>query len=197
MSTNINKWAPGESYGPVLSQTDLYLLKTDLEINPIFAQKFGGYHLVLDLTTGVARDADGRNSEFNAKMQPAVLPRVEQLYVISETSPWCTTVRNPAGVTMSDVCQTVWSEYTNNAITDAEMGELPQRLKDQIKGTAQRNQQPAGYGMYTPGGVRCRRVDWLRDRHFFEGLRKDEAYAKRRLGFSAPNVFIMDLNSYY
>lgn len=38
------------------------------------------------------------------------------------------------------------------------MGELPQRLKDQIKGTAQRNQQPAGYGMYTPGGVRCRRV---------------------------------------
>lgn len=40
------------SDGPVLSQTDLYLLKTDLEINPIFAQKFGGYHLVLDLTTG-------------------------------------------------------------------------------------------------------------------------------------------------
>jgi hypothetical protein len=41
--------------GPVLSQTDLYLLKTELEINPIFAQKFGGYHLVLDLTSGETR----------------------------------------------------------------------------------------------------------------------------------------------
>jgi hypothetical protein len=118
--------------GPVLSQTDLYLLKTELEINPIFAQKFGGYHLVLDLTTGenlllvvamngvyrrcgcypgVARDAEGRHSEFTAKLQPAVLPRVEQLYVISEFSPWCTTVKNPAGVTMSDVCQTIWTEW--------------------------------------------------------------------------------------
>lgn len=40
-------------------------------------------------------------------------------------------------------------------------------------------------------------VDWLRDRHFFEGLKKDDVYAKRKLGFSAPNVFIMELNSGY
>lgn len=37
------------------------------------------------------------------------------------------------------------------------MSALPTRLQEQIKGTAQRNQQP-GYGMYTPAGVRCRRV---------------------------------------
>jgi hypothetical protein len=36
-------------------------------------------------------------------------------------------------------------------------------------------------------------LDWLRERTFFEGLRKSDAYAISRLGFKAPNIFVMDL----
>lgn len=38
--------------GPVLSQTDLYLLNTELEINPILANSHGSFHLVFNLQTG-------------------------------------------------------------------------------------------------------------------------------------------------
>ena len=38
-------------------------------------------------------------------------------------------------------------------------------------------------------------VDWLRERVYFEGISKDNNYARQRLGYSAPNVFIMDLIS--
>jgi hypothetical protein len=66
-----NKWAAGTSCtniyfhdstkiseriqptdGPVLSQTDLYLLNTELEIHPILANKHGSFHLVFNLVTG-------------------------------------------------------------------------------------------------------------------------------------------------
>lgn len=40
-----------------------------------------------------------------------MLPRVDQLYIISEFSPWCTTVKNEKGVTLTDVCSAVWQEY--------------------------------------------------------------------------------------
>lgn len=38
-------------------------------------------------------------------------------------------------------------------------------------------------------------VDWLRERVYFEGLSRDDNYARQRLGYRAPNVFIMDLTS--
>lgn len=38
-------------------------------------------------------------------------------------------------------------------------------------------------------------ADWLRDRVYFEGLSKDDNYIQSRLGFKAPNIFVMDLNS--
>jgi len=37
-------------------------------------------------------------------------------------------------------------------------------------------------------------TDWLKERVYFEGLERREDYAKQRLGFSAPNIFIMVLN---
>lgn len=38
-------------------------------------------------------------------------------------------------------------------------------------------------------------ADWLRDKVFFEKLVRKDSYAKARLGFSAPNIFVMLLNS--
>ncbi|KAK0191786.1 hypothetical protein F5146DRAFT_1198355 [Armillaria mellea] len=47
------------------------------------------------------RDAD---LTFNAKDEPATLPRIQQLYIITDITPWCTTVKNDRGVTMNDIC---------------------------------------------------------------------------------------------
>ena len=40
-------------------------------------------------------------------------------------------------------------------------------------------------------------LDWLRERVYFEGISRDDSYARQRLGYRAPNVFIMDLISWY
>jgi hypothetical protein len=36
-------------------------------------------------------------------------------------------------------------------------------------------------------------ADWLRERVFFEALKKSDQYVIGRLGFRAPNIFLMDL----
>jgi len=201
MADSVGKWAAGMSYGPVLSQTDLYLLNTDLEINPILSQQDPSFHLLFNLLTGqtggfnpAARD---RDLDFTAKDQPATLPRVSQLIIITELSPWCSIVRNEHGVTLADVCTTMWKEYTENFVTDAEFAALPPRLQEQIRRVAIHNSQGGQWGFNTPAAApnRFRRVDWLRERTFFDGLKKRDNYAISRLGFKAPNIFVMELGT--
>jgi len=204
MADSVGKWAAGMAYGPVLSQTDLYLLQTELEVNPIFTQGDPEFHLLFNLLTGqtggfnpAARDHD---LDFTAKDQPATLPRVNQLIIITELSPWCTVIRNDQGVTLSDVCTTMWKEYTENFVTDAEYAALPSRLQEQIRRVAIHNSQMTQgnqWGFGTPAAVpnRFKRVDWLRERTFFDGLRKKDNYAISRLGFKAPNIFVMELGT--
>ncbi|KAK2460691.1 hypothetical protein APHAL10511_007161 [Amanita phalloides] len=192
-----NKWSPGSSYGPVLSQTDLYLLKPDLEIHPILANQHN-FHLSFNLVTGQT-GGDQPNVPFEKKEEPATIPRVGQIYIITKFSPWCTIVTNERGVTMADVCTTVWKDYTDNQVTESEYGVLPQRVQEQMKraaghnlATSQPNQQGGWYHHMAPPS-QLRRVDWLRERVYFEGLRKDDEYVQSRLGFKAPNIFVMDL----
>ncbi|KAJ7084821.1 hypothetical protein B0H15DRAFT_951317 [Mycena belliarum] len=203
MADSVGKWAAGAFYGPVLSQTDLYLLNTELELHPILANSHGSFHLVFNLITGQTGgfnpDARDRDLQFTAKDEPATLPRVAQLIVITEISPWCTIVKNERGVTMNDVCTAVWKDYTDNFVTDTEFAALPPRLQEQVKRMAAHNSQ-AGAGQWsgyyaTPPVApnRYKRVDWLRERTFFEGLRKSDPYSVSRLGFKAPNIFVMDL----
>jgi hypothetical protein len=84
--------------GPVLSQTDLYLLQPELVLHPILTMSHPGFHLVFNLQTGQtggfnpgARDED---LPFTAKEEPATLPRVQELILITENSPWCTIIKN-------------------------------------------------------------------------------------------------------
>lgn len=199
----VGRWAAGTSYGPVLSQTDLYLLNTTLELNPILTNSNKKFHLVFNLQTGqtggFSPDARDRDLPFNTKEEPATLPRVKELIIITELSPWCTIVKNERGVTMGDICQTIWKDYTDHFVTEAEVGALPARLQDHIRRTASHNAQNGWGGMYySPGQVnpnRYKRVDWLRDRVYFEGLSKSDSYAIKRLGYKAPNIFLMTLMS--
>lgn len=203
--STVNKWASGTSYGPVLSQTDLYLLNTELQLHPILQGANPGFHLLFNLVTGSTGgfnpEARDRDLPFTQKDQPATLPRVTDLIVITELSPWCTIIHNDRGVTLSDVCSTIWKDYTENYITEQEFNSLPPRLQEQVKRVATNNAGQAqgnGWGMYnyTPAPPnRYKRVDWLRDKTFFDGLTKKDTYAASRLGFKAPNIFVMTLAS--
>lgn len=45
------------------------------------------------------------------KDEPATLPRISQLIVISRLSPWCTIITRESGVTVADVCSSIYKEY--------------------------------------------------------------------------------------
>lgn len=109
----------------------------------------------------------------------------------------------------------IFDSYTGQMVTEAEFNKLPPRIQEHVKRTAAHNNQASGggWGMYYSPAVapnRYKRVgtftrhvdsvlsllicpDWLRERIFFETLRKNDQYAISRLGFKAPNIFIMDL----
>jgi len=107
------------------------------------------------------------------------------------------------------------ARYTNSYVTDAEMASLSTRGQEQVKRAAQAHQGPAyTYGAAPVGPVRCRRVgesityihvrvvrlndyvDWLKDRIFLEGMKRDDHYVQTRLGFQAANIFVMSLTNY-
>lgn len=38
--------------------------------------------------------------------------------------------------------------------------------------------------------------DWLRERVFFDKLIRKDGYSKARLGYAAPNIFVLSLSNY-
>lgn len=65
-------------------------------------------------TVGYNSASRDRDLPFTAKDEPATLPRVAELIIITDLSPWCTIVQNPSGVTMNDICTTVWKECVSH-----------------------------------------------------------------------------------
>jgi len=194
----MDKWATGRGHGFVLTQTDLYTLNPELELHPILRQQDPTFHLLFNLstgqTTGLNPDERGHDLPFTARDEPATLPRVSQLSIITEHSPWCTIVRNDNGVTLVDVLQFIWADYAENYVTDAEYEVLPARLQEQINSASvYNNPYPPPLDPLVPN--RRKRVDWLGKRNFFDGLKKKDDYILSRLGFRAPNIFVMELVS--
>ena len=67
-------------------------------------------------TTGYNHEARDRDMPFTAKDEPATMPRVGELIIITEYSPWCTVVRNPQGVTLGDVTETLFKECVRSSL---------------------------------------------------------------------------------
>ncbi|KAF9484966.1 hypothetical protein BDN70DRAFT_871966 [Pholiota conissans] len=204
MDKVINRWAGGTSYGPVLSQTDLYLLNTELELNPLLKGEVPDALMQFHLVTGFPTNSRTQDNGVHGRDQPATLPRVSQLIIISKYSPWCTIVKKDTGVTIGDICSIIYRDYNENDITDVEFNSLNPRGQEQLRRSSAVNtgnrepQNPnSPWGYYTPHQApeRLRRLDWLRERVYLEGISRDDNYARARLGFRAPNVFIMDLTS--
>ncbi|THH18005.1 hypothetical protein EW146_g2936 [Bondarzewia mesenterica] len=209
-AVNVDKWAAGPAYGPVLPRTELYILKPELQLHPILTRQHPSFSLVFNLLVGQpagfnADDAE-RDHPFLQANEPATLPRVQEIIIITDQSPWCTMVKNEQGVTLGDVFGSLWKEfecrgvrYTDNAVADHELAACPPRMQDVIKRAATSNQQASnpGWGFYSPSAqVRIRRVDWLREKTYFEIMLKDDNYSLNRLGLIAPDVFLMKLTAY-
>jgi len=215
MADSVGKWAKGDSYGPVLSQTDLYLLGVPLELHPILRNTDDAFHLAFDLRSGDVGGFDPANRDraipFTQRHQPATLPRVTQLILITKWSPWCTIVKAAAdgvGVTLEDVCTALRDDY-GRVITDPEREGLKPRQQDQLRRYATMNanqlshaQPQAAWGgapYYgsgpAPAPNQYKRYDWLKDRCMFERLSQDaeERYITQRLGFNAKNIYVMEL----
>lgn len=205
MGDIIKKWTAGLSYGPVLTQTDLYLLNTTLEIHPILLGELAAFSLNFNLVSGHVGgfNPESRDNDlpFARKDEPATMPRIADIIIITKESPWCTFVHNERGVTMSDITAAVWKEYNENLITEAEFNALPPRIQEQVKRHSAMNQAGgAGWPHYggppvPPMPARYRRCDWLRERIHFEKLDKKDRdeYIKSRLGYTAPNIFVMSM----
>ncbi|KAK7688888.1 hypothetical protein QCA50_007579 [Cerrena zonata] len=205
----VSKWAAGTNYGPVLTPTELYLLRdVQLELHPVMRNEDDEFFLTFNLsngsTTGTRPGGDGRELEFTAKSEPATVPRVSELVIITHRSPWCTLVRNPDGVTCGDVCETLFQDYEKE-VTPAEFATLNPRAQDSINRyrdqaiRAQAGGWAAG-GYFSQAAVspnRIRRADWLTDHIIFDKLARVESqYARQRLGFNAPNIICLYLTRY-
>ena len=81
--------------------------RPSIELRFIILQTFCGD---TGSTSGFNPEARDRDIPFTAKDEPATLPRVQELVIICESSPWCTIVKNERGVTLLDVCTTIWKE---------------------------------------------------------------------------------------
>jgi len=191
------KWAPGSGYGPVLTPTELYLLDAKLQIHPILTHSMKAFHLVFNLASGVTGgfnpDSTGNDLPFTKKDEMATCPRVSELIIITNLSPWCTIVKNPKGVSLGDVCGQLWKDYSEYNITEAEFGSIPPQHQERVRRMAMSRESGYWGHQAAPGGNRCKRIDWLRDRVFFDGLEHDDGLSMARLGFKAPNILVMSL----
>lgn len=179
------------------------------------------------MTGGFHPNARDRDLAFTAKDEPATLPRVEQLIIITEISPWCTVVKNERGVTLGDICTAVYKECLtfSGGVVDTETipflatQKITSRMRNsqlclpefrtkfvalllitnKVTGTIHQllragidDSVSSFYSAYFPLPS-DKHTDWLRERTFFEGLRRHDSYVISRLGFKAGNIFVMDL----
>jgi hypothetical protein len=124
--------------------------------------------------TGFNDQSAERDYPFTQGTEPATLPRLQEVHIISPESPWCTTVRNDNGVTLQDIFTQLWKEcvnvapllarhispacsYTDHLITDAEINACPARVQEVIKRYSMNSSQSA-YAIYSPSPGRLRRI---------------------------------------
>lgn len=185
------KWVIGEDYGPVLSRTDLYLLQQELELHPVLRGEDPNFQF--NVATGEAKYVNQQHEEpFDKKDEPATIPRSTELIIITTSSPWCITVFNESGVTLENVLGCIFEEHMKR-LTDAELARIPPHVQTQIRRTASLYRPPGAgpWGQQAEGPLK--RSDYLRNVIYFERLMKEDTYARNRLGFTAPNVFVMRL----
>lgn len=70
------------------------------------------------------------------KDEPATLPRVSELVILSRDSPWTTTIRNERGVSVGDVWTGIFKDYYEHNLADHEYNSLTARASEILRRTS-------------------------------------------------------------
>ncbi|KZV84876.1 hypothetical protein EXIGLDRAFT_676680 [Exidia glandulosa HHB12029] len=212
MADDLGVWAAGDGYGPVLPQQMLYQLRATLRIHPVLEGKRKDFHLAFDIRTGEA-GALNNNSNVRSAQElgplrdaPATHPRVEQLYLITNKSPWYTLVENKKGVTVGDVISQITVDY-RKYVTEWEWTQLSAFVQERMRRAAITAEQEEHDAYYTAGrpappappagaiipseGRAYRRFLWLKENTWLEVLTHDDKLVEHRFGFKAPDCLVM------
>ncbi|EJD49056.1 hypothetical protein AURDEDRAFT_112768 [Auricularia subglabra TFB-10046 SS5] len=208
MADDLGIWAAGDGYVPVLPQLQLYQLRAQLRVHPILERKRGDFHLSFNLRTG---EAGGFNNarqplELGALREaPATHPRVQQLYLVTDKSPWYVPVHNAAGITVGDIINAIAKEY-RRYITEWEWSQLSVYNQERVRRAAIVEEQRDIDPYYTRGapppappegaiipteGRAYKRSLWLREYHYLELLTHDDKLVEQRFGFKSPDTLVM------
>ncbi|CCA70575.1 hypothetical protein PIIN_04512 [Serendipita indica DSM 11827] len=210
MTDKVGKWLEGSAYGPVMKQTDIFLLGVTLTVNPVLTGDHPDIRINFNVSTG---DITAQNPKDDKEEppwepyqeQPAVLPRCTTLYIICRQTPWCIHIENRTGVTVKDVFTSLYAFHSNEFITEDEWNALPPKTQDRIKRMARQDgnlggpvpQTPGQWSYYhqspNPTSVRFARKAWLQSRVNLDDLKVDDEYCEQRLGYKGPNVLVMTL----
>ncbi|KAH7102685.1 hypothetical protein BKA62DRAFT_97973 [Auriculariales sp. MPI-PUGE-AT-0066] len=210
-SAGIGMWLAGENYGPALPPLHLYQLKAPLKIHPCLTALGKGPSLMFNLRTGecAAMAEDRQLVELHGiRREPATHPRVQQLYLIMDRSPWFTLCENEEGVTIGDIINAVARDYRKFITTD-EWARLTPVQQERIRRSAlsgeyarqeqhlqqyHRETQPPQNALVLDNRP-YRRSLWLMESYFVEHWEQNEKLAQARLGFSSPDVLVMIMGS--
>lgn len=124
--------------GPVLKQTDLFLLGANLTINPVLAGEHPDIKINFNVATGdISANHPKHEDEDVAwepyQEQPAIIPRCTTVYIICRQTPWCIPIENRTGVTIKDVFSALYQFHSTEYITEDEWSALSARTQDKIK----------------------------------------------------------------
>ena len=179
--------------GPVHNARTATLLDTTFEVNPILRhlppqsdENRLEYNVLFSLSTASLFKDKQEISWVDGRDEPAVLPRVETLTLISEHFPWMIYVKASdadVGVTCADVMEAL-SKDLHKSFSKDEVDRWSKGRLEKISAVYHYNRK-AKEGV--PGGALgkgFRRVDYLSEYTIFDGIEYDDAMARERFGFS-------------
>lgn len=179
--------------GPVHKARVATLLDTTFEVNPILRhyppqldENRLEYNVLFSLSTASLFKDKQEVSWVDGRDEPAVLPRLETLTLISEHFPWMIHVNASdadVGVTCADVMEALHKDLHKSFSKD-EVNRWSKGRLEKISAVYHYNRQ-AKEGV--PGGALgkgFRRVDYLSEYTIFDGIVYDEAMARERFGFT-------------
>ena len=179
--------------GPVYNARMATLLDTTFEVNPVLRHlppqsddNRLEYNILFSLSTASLFKDKQEISWVDGRDEPAVLPRLETLTLISEHFPWMIHVKASdvdVGVTCADVMEALYKDLHKSFSRD-EVNRWSKGRLDKISAVYHYNRQ-AKEGV--PGGALgkgFRRVDYLSEYTIFDGIQYDEAMARERFGFT-------------
>jgi len=194
----VDKWEPGKHYGPVLDARTISILKPTFEINPLLlsstARGEGDYlewNMLFPVNSAHLSSEPRHQSWRAGRDAPAIIPRTEELVIISPFFKWIATIKSPRpgkAITCEDLLHELFrflhtyaqpDEYNALGRTD------PQRHRA-IYQNWQRNRSreyrdvPGGS---LPDGML--KIDFLMLNTLFDGFYIDDKLARERFGFGA------------